>query len=125
LETGRTIYQGEGKEHGKFSEEYWRSVALCEIDPSDMAELGIKENDNVKITTEFGHVIVRAVETARDPHPGVIFIPYGPWANLIVNPKTHGTGMPSLKGIEAKIEPATRNKVFSLHDLLEKSYEKV
>ena len=124
LLTGRTIEQGTGKEHGKLSEDYWKSVAICEMDPQDMKNLGIRENSNVKITTDFGSVVVRAVKSTRAPHPKVVFIPYGPWANLIVNPRTHGTGMPSFKGLPAEIEPATEEKVLSLPDLLKEHYRK-
>lgn len=53
LLTGRTLAQGKGKECGKLSNEYLNSVSICEIDPEDMKVLGIKENDVVKVTTEF------------------------------------------------------------------------
>jgi formylmethanofuran dehydrogenase subunit D len=39
-----------------------------------------------------------------------------------MNPKTHGTGMPSFKGIPAEIEPAPKERVLSLHDLLNQYY---
>ncbi len=118
LLTGRTIDQGKGKEMGKLSKEYLESVIICQMDPKDMKSLGIKENTNVKVTTDFGSVVLKAVKSARAPHPKVAFIPYGPWASLIMNPKTHGTGMPSMKGIPAEIEPAPNENVLSLHDLL-------
>ena len=118
LLTGRTIDQGKGKEMGKLSKEYLESVIICQIDPKDMRSLGIKENTNVKVTTDFGSVVLRAVKSARAPHPKVVFIPYGPWASLIMNPKTHGTGMPSLKGIPAEVESAPNKKVLSLQNLL-------
>lgn len=124
LLTGRTISQGQGKEYGKLSEEYWKSVAICEFDPGDMKDLGVKENDNVKITTDFGSVVVRAMKSARGPHPGVIFIPYGPWANLLVNPRTHGTGMPSLRGLPAEVESAPGEEVVSLPNLLKEHYKR-
>lgn len=118
LLTGRTIDQGKGKEMGKLSKEYLESVVICQMDPNDMKFLGIKENTNVKVITDFGSVVLKAVKSARGPHPKVVFIPYGPWASLIMNPKTHGTGMPSLKGIPAEIEPAPNEKVLSLRNLL-------
>ena len=123
LLTGRTIDQGTGKEVGKLSEEYQKSVAICQMDPEDMKFLGVKENNNVKVITDFGSVIMKAVKSARTPHPKVAFIPYGPWASIIMNPKTHGTGMPSLKGIPAEIEPAPEENVLSLHDLLNQYYK--
>ncbi len=83
-----------------------------------MKFLGVRENTNIKVTTNFGSVILKAVKSARAPHPEVVFVPYGPWASLIMNPKTHGTGMPSLKGIPAEIEPAPNEKVLSLQNIL-------
>jgi len=124
LLTGRTIRQGQGKEYGKLSERYWKSVAICEIDPEDMKSLGVKENQNVKITTDYGSVVVRAVKSLRSPHRGSVFVPYGPWASVIVNPETHGTGMPSLKGIEATVEPAADGQVLHLQELLRQHYKK-
>jgi len=40
-----------------------------------------------------------------------------------MNTKTHGTGMPSLKGVPAEIEPAPKEKVLSLSNLLNKYYK--
>jgi len=125
LLTGRTLRQGQGKEYGKLSERYWKSVAICELDPDDMKKLGIKENTPMKISTDYGSIVVRAVKSLRAPHAGRVFIPYGPWASIIVNPKTHGSGMPSLKGITATIEIATsEEKVMTLPELLQKHYRK-
>lgn len=125
LLSGRTLRQGQGKEYGKLSERYWKSVALCEIDPDDLKKLEIKENNPVKVSTNFGSVVVRAVKSLRAPHAGKIFIPYGPWASIIVNPKTHGSGMPSFKGIDASIEPAAKGeKVMTLQELLQTYYRK-
>jgi len=124
LLTGRTIRQGQGKEYGKLSERYWKSVAICELDPEDMKYLGVEENQSIKITTDYGSVVVRAIKSLRAPHRGVIFVPYGPWASLIVDPKTHGTGMPSFKGIDAIIEPAPDEQVLHLEALLKQHYKK-
>lgn len=124
LLTGRTIYQGVGKEYGKMSEEYFKSVAICEIDPNDMKKLGIKANDNVKITTKFGSVVVRAVESLRTPHPRSVFMPYGAWVNLVIDSRTDGTGMPTFKGIPVAIE-STRDNILTLRELLKKCYRKV
>jgi len=99
-------------------------VAICEIDPEDMKHLGVKENQSVKISTDYGSVVVRAVKSLRSPHRGAVFVPYGPWASVIVNPETHGTGMPSFKGIEAIIEPASEKQVLQLQELLRQHYKK-
>jgi len=125
LLSGRTINQGTGKEHGKTSKEYYESVAICEIDPDDLKVLGIKEGANVKISTKFGSVVVKTIESMRAPHPKIVYMPYGPWVNVIVNPKTHGTGMPSFKGIPAEIEASSPSDcVLNLQELLKQTFRK-
>jgi formylmethanofuran dehydrogenase subunit D len=121
LLTGRTIEQGVGREFGKSSEEYAESVSICFVDSEDLHALGIKEDSNVSVSTAFGSVILRAVKSPRGPHKGVIFIPYGPWANVIVDPSTDSIGMPSLKGIPAEIEP-TQKRVLQLKQLLAEKF---
>ncbi|MEM3577495.1 MAG: molybdopterin dinucleotide binding domain-containing protein [Candidatus Bathyarchaeia archaeon] len=124
LLTGRTIEQGVGKEYGKSSKEYAESVSVCYMDPEDMKKLGIKEEANVQVSTEYGAVVVTALKSKRAPHPNIIFIPYGSWANVVVDPETNGIGMPSLKGIPAYVEPAPDKPVMSLKELLKQSFGK-
>jgi formylmethanofuran dehydrogenase subunit D len=124
LLTGRTIEQGVGKERGKASKEYVESVSVCYMDPEDLKRLGVKEKTNVQVSTDYGSVVVKALKSLRAPHPSVIFIPYGPWANVIVNPETHGIGMPSFKGISAEVEPASDKPILSLTELLKEQFEK-
>jgi len=124
LVTGRTIDQGVGKEQGKASKEYMSSVSVCHVDPEDMKRTGLKEKTNILVSTAFGSVVVKALKSPRAPHAGLIFIPYGPWANVVVNPDTHSVGMPSLKGIPAEIEPAQDKPLLSLSELLKEQFGK-
>jgi len=125
LLSGRTIHQGTGKECGKTSQEYYKNVAICEIDPEDMKTSGIKEGTNVKVSTESGSVIVKATESKRASHQQIVYMPYGPWVNTIIDSKTHGTGMPTFKGIPATIEPATPTEpVLTLQELLKQNFRK-
>lgn len=124
LLTGRTIEQGVGKEHGKSSKEYGESVSVCYMDPGDMKKLRIKDETNIQVSTAFGSVVVKALKSLRAPHPSVIFIPYGPWANVVVDPETHGIGMPSFKGIPATVEPAPEKPVLGLKELLKLQFRK-
>jgi len=116
--TGRTINQGCGKEIGKASKEYVESVAVCEMNEKDMENLRIRDGDRVKVTTEFGSVILTAKKSRRIRSPGTAFIPYGPWANYIMGSSTDGTGMPLLKGVPAHVEP-TEEKVSTIRDLID------
>ncbi len=124
LLTGRTIDQGTGKEYGKLTKEYFESVTICQMDPEDMERLGVKENENIKVTTNFGSVVIKAIPSTKAPHPQIAFIPYGPWANLVMDPQTHGSGMPSLKGISAEITSARDEEVLPLLELLNIHYRK-
>ena len=116
--TGRTIDQGRGKEMGKLSEVYQKDVTQCQIDPEDMKTLGLRRNDKVKVTTNFGSIVLRAVKSIRGPHPQMVFISYGPWASMISDPETNGTGMPSLKGMTGILEPAPNEEVISMEELV-------
>ena len=122
LLTGRTIDQGVGKERGKISKEYLDSVSICFIDPEDLGKLGIKENTNVLITTDYGSVVLKAVKSLRTPHSGSVFVPYGPWINMVIDPETNSIGMPSYKGIPAKVTPAPDKPVLNLEELLQAEF---
>jgi formylmethanofuran dehydrogenase subunit D len=124
LITGRTIDQGVGKEKGKASEEYGDSVSICYIDAEDLKKLGTKEKRTVLVSTAYGSVVVKAIKSPRSPHQGIIFMPYGPWANAVVNPETHSIGMPSLKGIPADVRPAQDRPVLDLRELLMEQFGK-
>ena len=124
LLTGRTIEQGVGKERGKSSKDYVESVSVCYMDPEDMKRLGVKDKTNILVSTEYGSVVVKALKSLRAPHPGVVFIPYGPWANVVVNPETHSIGMPSFKGIPAEVAPSPDQPILDLEELLKKQFRK-
>jgi len=124
LVTGRTIEQGVGKERGKSTRDYVESVSVCYMDPKDMKKLGVKDGVNVQVSTAFGSVVVKAKKSLRAPHPGLIYIPYGPWANVVVDPETHGIGMPTFKGVPATVKPAPDKSVLSLEELIKQQFRK-
>lgn len=122
LITGRTIDQGVGKELGKGSQEYYDNVAVCFIDPVDIKKLGIKSGSNIRVTSKFGTVVVKAKKIPRGATPGQIFMPCGLWANTVCGDETYGMGMPLYKGFPVDIEPAPENPVLTLNELLKESY---
>jgi formylmethanofuran dehydrogenase subunit D len=124
LLTGRTIEQGVGKEAGKGTKGYFDSTTLCYMDLGDMKKLGIKNNTHVQVTTPNGSIVLRAVKHPRGAMPGLIYIPYGPWANAIVSNETTSIGMPSFKGTPAEIEPAPDKPVLTLKELLIREFGK-
>ena len=111
LITGRSIQQGVAIEGGKEKPAYRTAAGIIELDPSDLKRLGAWRNTNVKVTSEYGSVVVKAIETTQGPHPGLGFIPMGPWANSIVNPNTYSTGMPTFKGVPVKVEVAINEPI--------------
>ncbi|MGQ9513607.1 MAG: molybdopterin dinucleotide binding domain-containing protein [Thermoproteota archaeon] len=119
LVTGRSLVQGETKER-KFTEEYRRAVATCEIDPEDLASMGIQTGETVKLTTKAGSISLRAARSSQAPHRGILFVAYGPWINAIVSSETNSTGMPTLKGMEVEVEPAPGERIQQLEDLLKR-----
>jgi formylmethanofuran dehydrogenase subunit D len=118
LLSGRSLGQGKGKLTGKFSEEYLRNVAVCELNPEDMKSLDIAPGQNVKVTTKTGSVVVRAAIASQRLERGTVFMPYGPWVNMIIASETYGTGMPFLKGIEAEVTGAPNEKLLDLRTLI-------
>ena len=124
LLTGRTIDQGVGKEAGKGTREYFESTTMCYLDKDDMKKLGIKNNTNIQVTTPNGSVVLRAVRHPRGAMPGLIYIPYGPWANASVSNETTSIGMPSFKGTPAEIEAAPKKPVLTLKELLIQQFGK-
>jgi formylmethanofuran dehydrogenase subunit B len=123
LITGRTLDQGRMIEKGKFEKEYMEKVALCEMNPEDLKKLNITNSENIKVKTIHDEIVVKVVESPSSSQ-GIIFIPMGPWANAIVDPNTHGSGMPTLKGITVEVEP-TSEEVLPLTEFLQKNFNKV
>jgi len=122
LITGRTIDQGVGKEMGKGSKEYFDSSSICVIDEADMKKLGIKSRANVKVTSKYGSVIVKATKNPYGSNPGLVFIPCGLWANAICGDETFGMGMPLFKGFQVEVEPAPDQVILTLDELLKEEY---
>ena len=118
LLTGRTINQGVALEGGKTSKESVRACAICTFDPEDFKRLDCIAGTPVKVITDFGQVIVYSTITEEGPHPGIIFIPMGPWSNQVVNPESQGTGTPTYKGMKAKVEVVKNGKVLDALDLM-------
>ena len=102
LITGRTTKQGDGLHQGRDSEAYRRATNLVEMNQDEMAQRGIEEGQEVLIRTTAGEVRVPA-QSGELP-AGMLFMPMGPTANLLIGVETSGSGMPPFKGVEAEVE---------------------
>ena len=116
--SGRTLRQGVGKEAGKNSERYRTSVSICEMNSEDITSLSIKAGENVKVTSAHGSVVLKSVLSNQLTKPGMIFIPYGLYANKLFNETTGGSGMPTFKGEPAVVESAIEESVKTLEELI-------
>jgi formylmethanofuran dehydrogenase subunit D len=120
LISGRSVHQGVAIEGGKEKPLYRTAAGIIELDKSDLKKLGAWKNTNVRVTSAHGNVVVKAVETTQGPHPGVGFIPMGPWANSIIDPNTYSTGMPTFKGTPVKVEVAMNEPILLGIELVQK-----
>lgn len=122
LSTGRTVWQGEAIEAGKNLEMYKKAAAVCFMNKEDMERDGFEEGENVKVISEYGEVVVKVYPTTQEMFERHVFIPMGPWANLVVKPHTESTAMPSFKGpLKVKIEK-TDEEVLPMEKLIKKYY---
>jgi formylmethanofuran dehydrogenase subunit D len=124
LNTGTDIYQGACKKRGSTLKDEYRKVAgVCYMDPKDMAKLGVGNWDSVLVSTDWGAVVVYAAHSRDAPHEGMIFIPKGPWANVVVSNETYCCSDPTYKGIEATVEKSDK-EVLLMADLMRDVYKK-
>jgi formylmethanofuran dehydrogenase subunit D len=123
LITGRTVEQGVAIEGWKDKQEYVDAAGFVHIDPSDFKTLNVWRGSIVSVASDYGEVLVKAIQSPYGPHPGIVFIPMGPWANQVVNPDTDTTGMPSYKGITVTIRPAPGKKVLDAITLIKTTTE--
>lgn len=121
LLTGRTIQQGATMEGGKEKKAYTKACAIIEMTPEDMKRLNVWKNTNVRVSNEFGSVTVKAVVADQGLHPGDAYMPMGPWSNMIVDPNTYSTGMPTFKGTPIEVEVAINEPIYDSQELVRRA----
>lgn len=118
LISGRDIKQGTSMErYGKLSEKYAEVVSRLEINPEDLKALGVNDGDTIRVTSDEGSVIATA-KSSTDVEIGMVFIAYGPWANVLSGTYTHGTGMPDFKSVRVTMEKAEGEKVPTVKEVV-------
>ena len=102
---GRTSKQGCGISEGKFSKGYQSETSILQVCPKDMQRLGLNEGDRVRLSSETGQIEVAVVAAKGDElPPGVLFIAYGDLSSRLMGGDTHGSGMPTSKGLDVALE---------------------
>jgi formylmethanofuran dehydrogenase subunit D len=102
---GRTARQGTALNEGKFTEAYVEEISTLQMCPDDMTRLGLKAGDRVLLRSEQGQVELPVVAAKPGDLPaGLLFLPYGDLSSRLMGADTHGTGMPSSKGLDVELE---------------------
>lgn len=103
---GRTSKQGCGVSEGKFDQAYQQEITTLQVAPADMKRMGLANGDRVRVTTDSGrHVEVAvAAATGDELPPGLLFIAYGDLSSRLMDGETHGSGMPTSKGLDVTME---------------------
>jgi formylmethanofuran dehydrogenase subunit D len=102
---GRTSKQGCGISEGKFNENYQNETNVLQVTPGDMQRLGLASGDRVRLTSETGQIEVPVIPSKGDElSPGMLFIAYGDLSSRLMGGDTHGSGMPTSKGLDVELE---------------------
>ena len=102
---GRTSRQGCGVSEGKFGKTYQEETRVLQVAPEDMRRLGLSEGDKVCLTNETGRIEVAVKAAKGDELPaGLLFIAYGELSSRLMGGDTHGSGMPTSKGLDVQLE---------------------
>ncbi|MHA1136621.1 MAG: molybdopterin dinucleotide binding domain-containing protein [Candidatus Thorarchaeota archaeon] len=114
--SGRTLSQGRAMEKGKITSDYENAVAVCELDSTAMKSLGIENGETIVVKSGIGEIAVKA-KLNKMLHPGIAFIPCGPYFNYLLDSYTQHTGMPGFKSLAVSINAAPGVKISSVEEL--------
>jgi formylmethanofuran dehydrogenase subunit D len=75
---GRTSRQGTSLNEGKFSAGYQEETSTLQMCPEDMARLGLKKGDRVRLRSEQGEVVITCLAAKVGELPlGLLLLLYG------------------------------------------------
>jgi len=106
LIAGRTMKQGQTLNAGKLKDGYQEVTTTGEMNQDDMARLGLKDGDRVRLKTATGETILHCKGRKTEDLPqGLIFVAYGPPSSQLMGSDTALSGMPLSKNLEVEVEP--------------------
>lgn len=118
ITTYRDIFQVEALEHDRFGEEYRKLSACLMMSKNDLGKMGLKAGDRVRVSNNYGNIVVEVKETKREEPGGIAFMANSPWSNALVSDDTGGKGIPQFKNISAKVS-LVKDEVTALESLIE------
>ncbi len=105
LVPGRTSRQGAGISEGKFKANYQEEINTLQVAPADMKRLGLGEGDRVRVRSTWGQIEIAVTAAKADElPPGILFLAYGDQSSRLMGGDTHGSGMPTSKGLDVTLE---------------------
>lgn len=123
ITSGATVPQGVvAKGGGKKLTDYKNTAAIVFLDKDDLHKMGTYPGTAVELRNEFGKVVVTAVLSPDAPHPGIGFMPRGPWCNVIIDPCTRLSGCPMYKDTPVECEPVPDKEPLEMADLMRTEY---
>jgi formylmethanofuran dehydrogenase subunit D len=102
---GRTSKQGTSMNETKLAGGYVDEINTLQMNADDMTRLKLKGGDKVRVRSETGVIELPCVAAKPgELPPGLLFLPYGDQSSRLMAGDTHGTGMPTSKGIDVEME---------------------
>jgi formylmethanofuran dehydrogenase subunit D len=108
LIAGRSSKQGVSLNVSKLEGEYVEVTTTLEMNVADMARLGLKEGDSVRLRSSTGETVLHCKGRKTEDLPeGILFLAYGPSSSQLMGGDTAGTGMPLSKNLAVEVERVT------------------
>ncbi len=105
LVPGRSSQQGCGINEGKFNETYVNATSFVQMNPKDMLRLGIEDDEKIELKSDFGRIEIAVQKAKADELPiGLLFMAYGDLSSRLMGGDTHGSGMPTSKGLDVEVK---------------------
>ena len=117
ITTYRDIFQVEALERDRFGEDYKKLSAVINMSKNDMQKMVLKSGDRVKLSNNYGSIVVEVKESKKNEPGGVAFMVNSPWSNSLVSGETDGKGIPEFKHIMAKIS-LSKEEITPIADLI-------
>jgi formylmethanofuran dehydrogenase subunit D len=117
ITTYRDIFKAEALECDRFGEDYRKLSAVITMSKNDLQKMGFKSGDRVKLSNNYGSVVVEVKESQKNEPGGLAFMVNSPWSNSLISCETDGKGIPEFKHIVAKIS-LSKEEITPITDLV-------
>ena len=103
---GRTSRQGTALNEGKYTDNYKEEINTLLMNAEDMERLNLENGDQVRMWNDMTEVTIPCKADKGECPPGLLFISYGDISSQLMNGETHGSGMPTSKGLDVYLAKA-------------------